>query len=152
MDDTVLHQPAEWYKWSLTTEAETQQASSAARRTFSLFQHPGGVGALISTWWSGHISADHLKPRLRPFLLWKSKQAKSQTVVAVVVVIVVVVVVGRRGVVVSPASTTQTAVCTMQPPCAPQQPHLGLKLSAPNSHFINQDDLSSSEFIPLCAG
>lgn len=33
-----------------------------------------------------------------------------------------------------------------------RRPHLGLKLSAPNSHFINQDGLSSCEFISLCAG
>lgn len=38
------------------------------------------------------------------------------------------------------------------PPAAPHRPHLGLKLSAPNSHFINQDDPSSCEFISLCAG
>ena len=38
------------------------------------------------------------------------------------------------------------------PPSAPRRPHLGLKLSAPNSHFINQDDPSSCEFISLCAG
>lgn len=37
-------------------------------------------------------------------------------------------------------------------PRNPHRPHLGLKLSAPNSHFINQDDLSSCEFISLCAG
>lgn len=48
----------------------------------------------------------------------------------------------------SPASTTQTAVCAMQPP-PPHQPQLGLKPSAPNSHFINQDDLSPREFISL---
>lgn len=48
----------------------------------------------------------------------------------------------------SPAPPTQTPVCTTQPPPpTPAKPHLGLKLSATNSHFINQDDLSSCEFI-----
>lgn len=52
----------------------------------------------------------------------------------------------------SPTPKTQTAVCATQTPPHPlpnSHSHLGLKLSAPNSHFINQDDLSSCEFISL---
>lgn len=49
---------------------------------------------------------------------------------------------------------TDGCLCHAPPPPrhpAPR-PHLGLKRSAPNSHFINQEDLSSCEFILLCAG
>lgn len=35
MDDSALHQPAMWYKWSLTSSTVTQQASPAAKRGIS---------------------------------------------------------------------------------------------------------------------
>lgn len=78
-----------------------------------------------------------------------SKQARSSsTVVVEVGEVGGEGMTGGRGV----SSPYNTDVCLCHATPSPPKPHLGLKLSAPNSHFINQDDLSSCEFISLCAG
>lgn len=59
-------------------------------------------------------------------------------------------VLGGRGV--SSLNDTDVCLCHADPTPPLPQTHLGLRLSAPNSHFINQDDLSPCEFISPCVG